>query len=364
MAINPQTPRPKPMPLPSTKDRRGQAHKPVPFPYPQLPPLILTSKDEAILKLVAEYHMLTAQEITHLCYSKGSHTYARARLSALAGNTDYALGFPLYRLPFPSARGNRERIFTLGSTGRETLENLGLQIDWHFKPAKFRTYSHSYLLHDLTRNRFVVALLTWAKSTKPNLRLESRLSYKIAKQPPTVEIPVQHSILKEGKLVKIPVMTKVGVIPDGEIVVTNTSTGERLLLLLELDHNTQARERLRTHIAALLAYIKSPHFRARYRNIPYRIIYATQGLTESASQARLAYLCDFTMQFLIERKHPQDSQYFRFASIDYARLYTDAKHLLEKPAWYLPGDVKRQSPIPLFTEAPAQPQKEHTHANR
>jgi hypothetical protein len=160
--------------------------------------------------------------------------------------------------------------------------------------------------------------------------------------------------------VKIPVMTRVGVIPDGEILYTNTSTGERLLLLLELDHNTQARERLRNHIAALLAYVISPHLKRRYGNIPYRIVYATQGVTDPASKSRLAYLCDFTMKLLIERKRPQDSQYFRFTSIDYASLYTDAKHLFEEeaPEWYLPGDVKRQSPVPLFTDAKPQPQKE------
>jgi hypothetical protein len=202
-----------------------------------------------------------------------------------------------------------------------------------------------------------VALLTWAK-TKPNLSVESHLSYEL-KQPQTVEIPVQRLVLVEGKLVKIPVMTRVRVIPDGEIVVTNTNTGDRLLLLLEIDQNTQARERLRNHIAALLSYVKSSHFKRHYGTIPYRIVYATQGVTDEASKSRLAYLCDFALKLLIERKRPQDSQYFRFTCIDYACLYTDAKHLFEEPSsWYLPGDVKLQSPVPLLTEATPQPQKE------
>lgn len=321
-------------------------------PKPKPTPLIPAPRDEDILKAVAEYHFPTAQEITRLCYSTGSLTYARSRLSALSGNqdiTDKALtyDYPLWRIGFPTGkRGNNERIFALSLTGRQMLERLGIPVSWHFRPEQLRTFSHSYLLHDLTRNRFVVSLLSWAKKSKPNLTVESRLSYSLAKTPVSVSIPVQNK------------MVKVGVIPDGEIVVTNTSSGERLLLLLEIDHNTQARERLRTHIAALLAYVKSPHFRAHFGNIHYRIVYATQGVTDSASRARLAYLCDFTLKYLIERKRGEDSQYFRFTNIDYARLYTDAKHLFEEPSWYLPGEMKRQSPVALFPDAKPQPQKE------
>jgi hypothetical protein len=332
-------------------------------------PLILTPKDEIILKKLAEYRLLTSQEITALCYSNGSHTYARARLSALSGNQDITAGgltygYPLWRWSFPTGnRGRNEKIFALSLTGARMLEQLGYPLPWHVKPSKLRTFSHSYLLHDLSRNRFVVALLTWAKS-KPHLRIESHLSYELSKKPSTVEIPVLRLVLKDGKPAKIPVMTRVDVIPDGEILVTNRNTGERLLIILELDHNTQARERLRNHITALLAYIKSPHFRASYGNIPYRIVYATQGVTEPASTSRLAYLCNFTMQCLIERKRSQDSQYFRFTSIDYARLYTDVKHLFEEPSWYLPGDMNLENPVGLFTDAKPQPQKEQTHATR
>jgi hypothetical protein len=326
-------------------------------------PLIPAPRDEAILKQFAEYRFLTAQEITVLCYSKGSYTYARARLSALSGNRDItdkdlAYDYPLYRIGFPTGnRGRNEKIFALSLTGARMLHSLGIPGAWYVRPSRLRTYSHSYFLHYLTRNRFIVALHAWAKS-RPNLSIQSHLSYALSRQHATVEIPVQQPVLVKGKLVKIPVMTKVGVIPDGEIVVTNTSTGERLLIILEIDHNTQARQRLRTHFAALAAYVKSPHFRNTFgNNTSYRIVYATQGLTESASQSRLAYLCDFTMQLLIERKRGQDRQYFRFTSIDYARLYTDA-NLFEEPSWYLPGDVNLENPVGLFTDAKPQPQKE------
>ena len=343
--------------------------KPVPFPHPQPSPLILTPKDEAILKQFVEYRFLTAQEVTALCYSKGSLTYARARLSALSGNQDITdegltYEFPLWRFGFPTGkRGNNERIFALSLTGSRMLDSLGIPGAWFLRPSRLRTYAHSYYLHELTRNRFVVSLLAWAKS-RPNLSIQSHLSYELSKQPPTVEIPVQRSVLKEDKLVSLPVMTKVGVICDGEILVTNTHTGQRLLILLEIDQNTQAAARLRNHIATRLTYVRSQHFRDTYGNIPYRIVYATQGVTDSATQARLAHLCDFTMNLLRERKRPQDSQYFRFTTITFATLYEDANRLFgsEQPIWYLPGDHTLHCPVPLFTDAPAHSRKEYTHA--
>jgi hypothetical protein len=335
-------------------------------------PLILTPKDEVVLRQFAKFRLLTSHEITALCYSKGSHTYARSRLSALSGNQDitdkdFAYDYPLWRCGFPTGnRGRNEKIFALSLTGRQMLERLGIPVSWHMRPEQLRTFSHSYMLHDLSRNRLVVAFLTWAKS-KPNLSVEYKLSSELSKQPATVEIPVQRSVLKEGKVVKIPDMTRVGVIPDGEIVVTNTSTGERLLIILEIDQNTQAPQRLRNHFAALLVYVRSPHFRARYRNMPWRIVYATQGVTEPASKSRLAYLCDFTMKLLIERKREKEKEDFRFTAINFATLYEDAKQLLEEPAWYLPQVLKPnqpsrqaclQSPVPLFTDAKPQPRKE------
>jgi hypothetical protein len=78
------------------------------------PPLLLTSRDEEILKLAYKYRFFTYQEILHLLYAKGSRTYVRARASRLAGGHDYTDKYYLYRFPLPSAQGNRERIYTLG----------------------------------------------------------------------------------------------------------------------------------------------------------------------------------------------------------------------------------------------------------
>jgi hypothetical protein len=316
--------------------------RPVPFPHPQPPPLILTPKDEAILQQFAEYHFLTSQEITALCYSKGSHTYARARCSRLAGNKDLAdadltYEYPLYRWGFPTGRlGNQERIFAISLTGRQILEHLGIPVSFHFRPSRLRTYAHSSLLHDLARNRFVVALHAWAKK-KPNLTVKSQLSYELAKSPAIVEISLT------GKMVKV------SVIPDAILLVTNTRTNQRLLIILEIDQNTQAQGRFKQHIAARLAYVKSPHFTITYGDIPYRIVYVTQGMTASAATARLQTMVKHTMNVLTERNRERDSQYFRFTTINFATLYEDACRLFEQSLWHKADDPKLNNPVSLLT---------------
>jgi hypothetical protein len=258
----------------------------------------------------------------------------------LSGNMDithkdFTEGYPLLRLGFPTGRlGNQERIFSLSLTGRQILDGLGISATWHFRPAKLRTYAHSFLLHDLTRNRFVISLLAWAK-TKRNLSVKSYLSYEIAQRAPLVELALK------GK------MTKVSVIPDALIHITDTNTGKSRVLVLEIDQNTQAESRFKHHIAARLAYIRSPQFTNTYGDIPYRIVYATQAVTESAAKARLSTMLKHTMTLLTERKQRQDAQYFRVTTINFPTLYQDAPALFEQPTWYRPDNPT--TPIPLLT---------------
>jgi len=308
--------------------------KPAPSQKPQPKPLIPSNRDEDILKAVYKYHFVTAQEITNLLYSKGSHTFVRERCTRLAGGQDYADRCYLYRFPFPSAKGNRERIYTLGSLGREILENLGLQVAWHFKPAKLRTYSHSHLLHSLTLSRTIAAFHAFTR-IKDNITIESILSYELAKTAPVV------SISSQGKIVKV------AVVPDAQLLITNIRSNQRLLIILEIDHNTESQPRLRAHIAARLAYVHSPHFTNVYGNIPFRIVYATYGQTPSASQARLQSMCIWTSELLTALKKQEYARYFRFTTLNFATLYEDAQALFERPMWHRPDDPA--TPVPLLT---------------
>jgi len=305
--------------------------------------LALSPKDEAMLAAFPLYRLLTALDVAHLgLYSSKSLTYVRERLARLAGNKDHQdEGYPLYRFGMPSVpgQGNQERIYALSATGRKIVESMGLPVSWHVKASKMRTFSHSHLLHSLTLNRSVIAFHAWSR-TKPNIAVESRLCYDLAKHPPVLSLPMH------GKTVKV------AVIPDALLLMTNVRANQRLVILWEVDHNTESLPRLRTHIAARVAYVQSAHFKNIYGTIPFRIAYTTQGQTPSASQARLQSLCTTTSEVLASLKKSEYARYFRFTTINFQTLYEDAQILFEGSVWRQPNE---SATVSLLTDAKPTP---------
>jgi hypothetical protein len=285
------------------------------------------------------YGLLTALDGAYLGhYSPKSLTHVRERLARLCGNKDltdkdFEEGYPLVRFGFPTGRlGNLERIYSLSSTGSKIVESLGHPVSC-VKPSKLH-FSHSHLLHNLTLNRTVIALHAWARS-KPNLSVESHLSYSLAKTPAEVSITMQ------GKTVKV------AVIPDSLLLIENVRLNQRLVILWEIDHNSESLPRLRTHLAARLAVVLSSQFKKTYGDIPYRIAYATQGVTDAAAKARLSSLCTTTRAVLTALKKPEYAKYFRFTTINFPTLYEDSESLFEGAVWYRPDAPT--TPIPLLT---------------
>jgi hypothetical protein len=342
--------------------------------------LILSPKDEGMLAAFRVYRYLTALDVAHLgLYSHKSLTFVRERLSRLCGNIDltdkdFIEGYPLLRFGFPGVRGNRERIFCLSLSGRKIVESLGYPVSFHVKPAKLATFSHSHLTHTLTLNRTVIAFSAWARS-KPNLTVECQL-YELAKHPPVVSIdyheeqlhksvPVKKilSTIQTAKQQGLPAMqtllkqmAQVAVIPDALILVTNIRSNQRLLILLEIDHNTHTKPRFIEHLLSRLAYVKSPHITNTYGTIPYRIAWAVQGITDEASKSRLQSMLSWTKELLTERKRFEEAQNLRFTTINFPTLYEDAQNLIEGPVWYRPDAPK--TAVPLLTGENPQPTKD------
>src|SRR5688500_16093221 len=62
-----------------------------------------------------------------------------------------------FPLQHPTA-GNKERVYTLGSKGRDFLADaFGVPVDWYFRPEKVRHMSYGHVIHNLTLTRFLVA---------------------------------------------------------------------------------------------------------------------------------------------------------------------------------------------------------------
>ena len=82
--------------------------------------LPITPTEEEILKIMRTYRYMTALDVAYSLFSPKSLTHVRSILSMLSGGRDNQERNFLYRFPLPSAKpGNRERIFTLGASGRE-----------------------------------------------------------------------------------------------------------------------------------------------------------------------------------------------------------------------------------------------------
>lgn len=152
-------------------------------------PVVLTRGFEDILGAVNFYRSMTALDVAHLLFSPSALVRVRSRLTELSAG-DFIDGEYLYRLRLASVpRGNPERIYTLGSKGRDFLENvLGVPVGWYFRPKSVKHFGSNVVLHNLILTRFLVAASRFAART-PDFRLaEVRSCYELGPSAESVEI--------------------------------------------------------------------------------------------------------------------------------------------------------------------------------
>ena len=308
---------------------------PAPFPHPQPAPLILSNRDEDILRAVSTYRFVTAKDMCALLYSPKSLTFVRERLSALSGHKDHVTdgSYPLYRFALPTATiGNRERIYTLSTTGRQILESLGLPVDWHFQPSKVRNFSHSHILYNIILTRFVVAAHTWSLTQAHTTLVASRLCYELARD------PVLLAVHQDGNATTVPV------IPDCSFWFR--TAGTRSHVLFELDRGMEDASRYLAHVKARLAFIRSGAYERVFQTKAVIIAYATTGRIAAYRETRRRALCALTQEALTELHEESLARIFRFTAVQFETLYEHAPSLFVGPVWYRPDS---STPIPLLT---------------
>ena len=290
--------------------------------------LPLTFRDEEILQAVSTYRYLTARDLTYLLFSPNSITYARERLASLAGGADGKQRSYLYRFAMPSRTGSRERVYTLGSTGRDALRSLGYPADWYSRPYIAERLSHSHLAHQLTLTRFAVAARSWVRTQSEYTLADMRLSYEIE----------QRLASLSGEQERTAALA----IPDGWLLFESVSDRGQSPLLIEIDRGSEYQERFKNHVRARLAFIRSGDY-AKVFGVPAVIIaYVTTGQVAAYRETRVKTMATWTREVLTELKMERWAGLFRFASMVYETLYEDAQTLFEKPVWYRPD-----SPTPL-----------------
>jgi hypothetical protein len=304
-------------------------------------PLIITKHIEAILRAIYFYRFMASMDLACLLYSPKSITYVRAISSLLAGGEDFKNGQFLYRFRLPSfSSGGSVKIFTLGSKGRDFLANeLGLPVDWYYRPSKTKYLSHSQVQHNLLLTRFLVAAHAWA-AKQPDFKLsKTRICYELAREAATVE--VNKETLPAGKQRKT---EKLKVIPDGWVEFERDD-GKKYPILLEVDRGMEHSRKYKRHVRSRIEFIRSGGYKKMFQTDAVLIVYLTTGNRPEYREIRRKAMCAWTSEVLADLHLENWSNIFRFASVVFDELYTTPLFDEDEPLWYMPGSP---TPVPLF----------------
>jgi hypothetical protein len=268
-------------------------------------PFILTPRIEEILRTVHFYRYMTALDVTHLIFSPGSLTHVRDILKVLCGGQDYASDQYLYRFPLTQfSSGKTEKIFTLGSRGRDFLANdLGLPVDWYFRPTHIKHLSHGLIVHNLTLTRFLVAARVWCRSRPGIVIPKLHISYEMERAPGKVEV------IRDGKRVSVKV------IPDAWILFENTKAQLRSPVLLEIDRGREYKDAFKEHVRSRIEFIKSGAYGQMFEGKGCVIAYATTGELPEYRESRLTAMCGWTMDVLSEMQIKDWASILRFGAV-------------------------------------------------
>lgn len=300
-------------------------------------PFILTKRVEEILRTIRFYRFMAAADVAQLMFSPRSLTHVRSLLSTLAGGADYAERQYLFRFQLPStSTGNSEKIYTLGSKGRDFVANeLGLPVDWYFRPYKTRHLSYSQVAHNLTLSRFLVAAHSWSAMQSDFKLAQTRICYDLAREAMTFEIS------KEGKTERLKV------IPDAWLLFEQLKDGRHahwFPVLLEVDRGMEYQQKFKQHVRSRIEFIKKGGaYSKMFGTEAVVIAYVTTGQTPEYRDTRRAAMCAWTNEVLAKLNKENWARLFRFCSVT-LDLYSS--QLFKAPVWYKPDSA---SPVPLFT---------------
>jgi Replication-relaxation len=301
---------------------------------PATKPLIITKPIEKVLAAIHFHRYMTSEDVTRLLYSPRSKSHVREILSHLAA-ANY-----LYRFELPhTSRGNTEKIYTSGSKARDFISHeLGLPVDFYFRPYKLRHLSYSQVIHNLTLTRFLIAAHAWAAKQSDFKLVQTRICYELAHEAATVE--VSKDTLPAGKPRKTETPR---VIPDAWVEFERLKNGKHERyhpIMLEVDRGSKHSLRLKRDLHNRIAFIKSGAYRKMFGTEAVMIAYITTGET------RRKAMCAWAQQVLAELHMENWSHIFRFSSVEFDQLYTTP--MFDEPVWYRPD-----SPIPVLLFPPA-----------
>jgi len=290
--------------------------------------LTLHQRHLDILLAVWRWKYLSIQELVRLLGMK-SLPHMRQLVGELCGRQDYCPREYLVRLPIPNTRiGGVEKAYHLGSRGREVLaRELGVPVEGSSRPArpsKIAQVSTGHLLHDLAVNRFLVALLTWAK-TRRDIRLSDE------------QIRTQYELAKEPLLAKASQMGAAGetsprVVPDAWVnveVVKEGAATESVPLWIEIDRGTTYAPALKARLRSRLNFIRPGG--------PYATLFGTDAVTivylTTAGERRRDSLACYAAEVLAAERREDWAELLLFGAASFEKMYEEAHALCTQHLW-------------------------------
>jgi hypothetical protein len=294
-------------------------------------PLTLNSTDEKIISMMYTFRLGGALDTAHYLLSPHSLTYARSRLASLAA-AKY-----LYRFRLPSAKtGGIELIYTLGSRGRDFIANeLGLPVDWYFRPGKLKHLSYAQCQHNLLLTRFCVAAHSFCRKQTDLRLMQTRLCYELAREPATVEVAY------DGETERLKV------VPDAWLLFERLGNGAHkhfIPLVLEIDRGMEYREKFKRHVRGRIEFIHSGCYSQMFDTKAVLVAYVTIGDSPEYAETRRKAMCTWTQEVLTDLHLENWSSILRFTSLQVDKLYSTP--VFSEPLWYRPDSP---APVPIFT---------------
>ncbi len=274
------------------------------------PPLRLTERDRAIVRVINEYRILRRDQIQTLFFPSLRTT--NAVLSRL-----YQHAF-LERLPplLTWGRGDSPVLYTLGTKGRDLLGNAAGKVSGRAATA-LKTASRYFLEHTLAINNVRVAFSVAAARAKyPLEQWITEAEFRSA--PDRISFPDSGGTARPRPI-----------LPDAACVIRGPGYTSRLLL--EIDMGTEDNQRfVREKVRPGIAYLRSAAYKRRFG------FQSGRWLIVTTSQQRL-----LNLKWQTESAVSRAAAVFHFTTFAQVTPAT----ILTEPIWLRGGDT---SPRPLL----------------
>jgi len=295
----------------------------------------VTTLEEEILRLLFDFHYLTAEQLTRLRYSPTSINHARELLKRLFDKGLVGRTFG----PRSQPAGSVPWVYFLARKGRRLMSEMGLETERRYRPSEERRRTDTFLFHTLAVNDVLVAAKLLERHIGAVMIAGMRHDLDLKRNP--VKLPTGKVDQKTGEV------EQESISPDGWVNFrARLPDRERPVsfpLLLEIDRDTEGVDRIKKKVRGLLSYIKEPYqeiFGTRYVTVAF-IVEDAACRRAGGPDKRLADLVRWAEETLKDLGQEKQANLFVFTTLP-------SGHELDPVEFFLsPRALQPFSDVPL-----------------